>query len=362
MSEEISVVIVGTDEESFNVVVADCFETFQQTTIRDLKQKISKVKPELEPDFVRLIFGSKQLEDSKTLKFYNIQEDSNIIAVTRVHGGSVTQQETPSVAVNKKYPSTFPLEFTDDPDCLDPFPPDADSPKRVKMKCGHAVEPNNLTNFISHEISQRRFVFKCPAIINKATNKACDAEWDYADIRLAAMLTNDEKRYFETKISEYAARQHCEFKKCPCCGAFVERRELDNLNVNCPFCTKKRGKRFDFCWQCLKEWTGPTRAATQCGNPNCIHEDMSVIKNAPEVTVCGQSVPNCRACPTCGKVLEHTTMACKNIVCPRCKKEFCFLCLELTVDCQKSAPSSWYKACAKGIAPRQTSIPSWSRH
>lgn len=364
MSEDISVLIVGSDEGSFDLVVANSFEAFQKTTVRQLKEKINKVKP-VDPEFIRLLFSGKQLEDHKDLKFYNIQEDSTIVLVSRVHGGSDSKRERvpkPALAMTEKeYPSDFSLEFTNDPDCLDPFPPDDDSPKRIKMRCGHAVEPNNLTAYIRNQIDQRCFEFKCPAVVDKVTNKACGKEWEYAEVRLAAMLTNEEMRYIECKMSEYAASQYCEVKECPRCRAFVERRELDNLNVNCPFCTKRTGKRFDFCWQCFKEWTGPTRSSVQCGNPNCIHADMSTIKNAPEVKVCGYDVPNCRACPTCGKVLEHTTQACKNLICPRCKKEFCFLCLELTVDCQKSAPSSWYKACAKGVAPRQTFIPSWSR-
>ena len=253
------------------------------------------------------------------------------------------------------------MPFTDEPDCLDPFP-DPDNPKRVKMKCGHGVDPNTLTAYCRSLLDQHIFKFTCPAIVDSKTNKKCGKEWEYADVRLAALLTDAEMQYFESKMSEYAASQYCDIKECPGCRSFTERIDLNNLRVHCPICTKKKGRSYDFCWQCLKEWTGPTKSSVKCGNESCIHPDIPSIRDAPYIQLYGKTVPNHRACPTCGKVVEHTTEACKNVICPRCKKQFCFLCLELTVDCQRSAPGSWYKACAKPVAPKQTVIPVWSRN
>ena len=259
------------------------------------------------------------------------------------------------------------MKFTDKPDCLDPFPPDPDAPKRVEMSCGHAVGPDTLTEYCRSLLKQHIFKFTCPAIIDSKRNKQCREEWEYTDVRLAALLTDDEMQYFESKMSEYAASQYCDIKECPGCQSFTERRDLINLRVQCPFCTKKKGRSYDFCWQCSREWTGPTKSSVKCGNVSCIHPDLPSIRDAPyielkELVGLNLFVPNRRACPTCGKVVEHDTEACKNVICPRCKKEFCFLCLELTIDCQKSAPGSWYKACAKPVAPKQTVIPAWSRN
>uniref|UniRef100_A0A8C7IRE5 RBR-type E3 ubiquitin transferase n=1 Tax=Oncorhynchus kisutch TaxID=8019 RepID=A0A8C7IRE5_ONCKI len=94
------------------------------------------------------------------------------------------------------------------------------------------------------------------------------------------------------------------------------------------------------------------------------HSDqrLHLLQNCPTValpqvhgvTAC----PSMRACPTCGALLEHDMTACKNLLCPRCEKEFCFVCLKLKSECMKT--SSPYKACSAGVAPRQTSIPTWS--
>lgn len=260
----------------------------------------------------------------------------------------INRVPVPPTSENKEYPRSFVLPFTDEPDCLDPFP-DPNDPKRVKMKCGHGVEPNSLTAYCRSLLDANIFKFTCPAIVSR-TNKKCGKEWEYTDIRLAALLTDDEMQYFESKLSEYAASQYCDINECPGCRSFTERLDLNNLRVHCPFCTKKKGRDYYFCWRCLREWTGPTTSSEKCGNESCSHPDIPSIRNAPNVQVCGETVPNRRACPTCGKVIENKY--CKNVICPRCKKEFCFLCLELTIDCLKNG--SWYGTCAKPVAPKQT--------
>ncbi|XP_003390230.1 PREDICTED: uncharacterized protein LOC100641314 [Amphimedon queenslandica] len=370
-----SVIVVGIEEGHYLVKVADDEAAFRKTTIKQLKKKISDSKAGLvAPEYMRLLFAGKQLEDEdsstneeKTLEDYNIQKRSAITVVMRVHGGSdgslssINRVPVPPLTEDKEYPSDFALKFTDDPDCLDPLP-DPNAPKRVKMKCGHAVDPNTLTAYCRSLLDQHVFKFTCPAIVDSKTNKQCKKEWDYTDVRLAALLNDAEMQYFESKMSEYAASQYCDLKECPGCRSFVERVDLDNLNVHCPLCTKKKGKVYEFCWHCLKEWTGPRKSSVKCGDESCIHPDLPSIRDAPDFVLNGKNVPNRRACPTCGKVVEHNTRGCKFIICPRCKKEFCFMCLELKEVCLKSAPSSWHTICKKAVAPKQTIIPCWSRN
>lgn len=345
----------GISAKVITVNIADDMETFMKTTVQQLKQKIYEAKSVVEPEFMRVQFAGQELEPEKTLEDYNMQSKSFVQVVLRVPGGSKA-----SAPLEKVYPDKFPLEFTNEPDCIDPITYNDDTSKRVKMKCGHAVDPNSLTAYCRNLIDENNFKFVCPAVDQK-TNEKCNKEWDYADIRLAALLTDDEKQYFESKISDNAVLQYCDMKECPGCGSCVERRDKQNLRVHCPYCTMQNSRTYDFCWHCLNEWSGPTTSSEKCGNSKCVNPDIALIMNAPEVFVAKQKVPNRRACPTCGKVVEHTTEGCKNVICPRCKDEFCFLCLELTKNCQESAPQSWYNKCAKNVAPKQTSIPKWNQ-
>ena len=376
-----SIIVIGLEEDNSFVKVAHNEEAFLKTTIKQLKNIISEyISRVIDPEHICLLFAGKQLEDEdssskkeKTLEDYHIQKGSATTIVVRGHGGidepsqsSVNPQAVP-IPPTHVYPSSFPLKFTNEPDCLDPFSDpealcDPNTPKQIEMSCGHAVSPNSLTKYCRSLLDQHIFKFTCPAIVDSKTNEQCGKEWEYDEVRLAALLTDAEMQYIESKMSEYAASQYCDLKECPGCRSFIERIDLNNLRVHCPICTKKRGRSYDFCCQCSREWTGPTKSSVKCGNESCIHPFIPFIRDAPIVIISGCSVPNLRACPTCGKVVEHTMIGCKNVMCPRCKKEYCFLCLESRVDCQKSAPNSSYGACAKPVAPKQTVIPVWSHN
>ena len=367
MSGNWSVVVVGIGNDLMPVKVATNRDDFLKTTVKQLKQKIYNVRNEIEPDKMRLIFAGKQMNDFKedkiqeaTLEYYNIQNKSTVQVVVRMVGGT-ERVPLPPEAENKKHRNNDPsVRLTDEHDVIMGYS-DPSDPRRVKMSCGHAVDPSVLTNYCRSKLKENIFKFTCPAIVDTASNKACGKEWAYSDIRKAALLTEDEMKYFEYKISANAAKSFIDMKECPGCRTYIERIDLYNLRVTCSVCTKKKGRTWDFCWYCLKEWSGPSRSSEKCGNPSCKHPELLAIEKAPIVTLNGKQIPNLRACPTCGKVVEHTLEKCKMVICPRCQKEFCFLCLLLSVDCLKSAPMSWFQECKNPPAQRQTSIPVWSR-
>lgn len=153
------------------------------------------------------------------------------------------------------------------------------------------------------------------------------------------------------------------FQQCPGCKTNVERKDLTNLCVQCTICKSDKKETCQFCWQCLKPWKGRAPRSDRCDNADCINRDLELLKNCklvalPQVqgvTAC----PSIRACPTCGMKVEHDKTGCKNIICPRCHKEFCFVCLKLTPQCLKT--SSYFIPCSDSVAPRQTSIPVWRR-
>jgi len=151
--------------------------------------------------------------------------------------------------------------------------------------------------------------------------------------------------------------------QCPECKYTVTRRDESDLSVRCQVCTVRNGEPYEFCWQCLRQWKGPHSRTDRCENDGCYNEALKTLTTCENITF--QSIkeitgcPSIRACPTCGFMLEHSSKACKNIKCPQCKVEFCFVCLKITTDCLKT--SSHYIPCSSGVAPRQTSIPVWQR-
>ncbi|XP_029609898.1 uncharacterized protein LOC115194381 isoform X1 [Salmo trutta] len=277
------------------------------------------------------------------------------------------------------------ITLDDDPDSL-----------RAEMSCGHAVTPQSLTGWCKSLLADGQHEFICPALNG---NQKCGAVWSYQEVRRLAALTAQEIQYFEETIATLASPKvksvstlqlecmqlsitvHSQyhivvtlqkmyflfptcsiFKKCPGCKSLLVRMNTSNLNVHCPVCSADKGQTYQFCWQCLNQWKGRGPRSDHCDNTGCSNQRLQLLQNCPTVTlpqVHGVTAcPSIRACPTCGALLEHDKTACKNLFCPRCKKEFCFVCLKLKSECMKT--SSPYKACSAGVAPRQTSIPTWS--
>ncbi|KAL6118511.1 uncharacterized protein ACO6RY_03299 [Pungitius sinensis] len=271
----------------------------------------------------------------------------------------------------KRYdPNDRTLKFVNRPDDLDPH--SSDQSLRAEMSCGHAVTPESLTGWCRSLLDQSQHTFRCPALKEGTpkkcdavcTSKKCGAVWSYQEVRRLALLTPEEIQYFEENIARLAAAQYCEFKTCPGCKTCVERKNLSNLAVQCTLCTEDKGKRYLFCWQCLKTWKGAAPGSNCCNNDGCINYDLELLKKCgttalPEVEGV-DACPSIRACPTCGMRVEHNNTGCKNIICPRCHVEFCFVCLKITPECLKT--SSYFIACSDGVAPRQTSIPVWRRN
>lgn len=79
---------------------------------------------------------------------------------------------------------------------------------------------------------------------------------------------------------------------------------------------------------------------------------VQMLQSCPNKDVIGVSTPSIRACPFCGALVQHID-ACKQMNCPACSKEFCFICLKKKEGNWQCG--SWNTKCTP--APRQTSIP-----
>ncbi|XP_041079771.1 uncharacterized protein LOC121297487 [Polyodon spathula] len=164
----------------------------------------------------------------------------------------------------------------DDPDTL-----------RAEMSCGHAVDPISLTLWCRSLLDQGQYTCMCPALKDGST-KSCEKLWPYQEVRRLAVLTDEEQQNFEEKVASLAAAKYCEFKTCPGCKTYVERRDLGNLNVHCTICTAKKAKAYEFCWQCMNEWKGLGPRSDRCAN-----EQLQALENCPLISLPGTNIKNC---------------------------------------------------------------------
>ncbi|XP_019951054.1 E3 ubiquitin-protein ligase DDB_G0292642-like isoform X2 [Paralichthys olivaceus] len=267
------------------------------------------------------------------------------------------------VEKEKKYnPKDPTMTLVDRKDDLDPVSSeDGDGGLRAVMSCGHAVTAESLTQWCRSRLDQGIYKFTCPALVEGT--KLCNKEWSYIEVRRLAILSVSEMKKFERTMARMTAAEHCDIQQCPQCKTCVERKDLSNLCVVCIICSADQKTPYHFCWQCQRKWKGHGPRSDRCANDGCANKDLQLLQtcrtiNLPDV----KGVTNCpsvRACPTCGLKVEHNKQYCKNIECPRCHVPFCFLCLKLKRECNKT--SSPYKICPGGVAPRQTSIPVWQR-
>jgi hypothetical protein len=227
---------------------------------------------------------------------------------------------------------------------------------RALLSCGHACDPNSLTEWCRSILNDGSFKFTCPALIE---GRKCDQDWSYDEVRRLALLTQEEKLEFEAKLNEIYAKS-VYLKQCPKCECYTQ-KEIESKKIECLNC-KKSGICFRFCWECDQEWLDLS-SSERCGNYSCSNKELDALKNCIFISLPGcpglGQIPSLRACPTCGKLVEHNGQGCKNIICKQCKVEFCFACMETTIECQR-LKGGHNAVCVKPVAPIQTCIPKTS--
>lgn len=244
------------------------------------------------------------------------------------------------------------LKLVHRPDEIDPYD-DEPTALRAVASCGHVVAPESMTAWCRNLLDQGR-QFSCPV-------GGCGKVWPYEEVRKLGLLTPDETLYFELALTKLSCQEQ-QFKSCPGCKILIQREDPCNLSVNCKICSSKKKKNYEFCWQCLQEWVGPRPRSDHCDNDSCLKGVIQILTDCPNISLV-RDVTNCpsvRACPICGTLVEHNKRGCKNVKCPNCKKEFCFVCLKLTSECLELKPHSHFNMCANGVAPRQTCLPCWN--
>lgn len=294
------------------------------------------------PREARLIHAGKELvqgQGKRISDYPSIVHGSNLFMVMRLLGG----EELPAKELDDL------VDLTDDPDMIT-WDDDPEG-KRAKMPCGHAIAPESLTVYCRSLLTAGKFIFLCPYVDPTNVAVRCNREWSYIEVRRFAVLTDDEQKEFETKISENYLKKAMGIQECPGCQTLCERMDPKDKRLICRICTKEKGRRFDFCWHCLHEWRGA--GTDKCGNEECSNEDhrLRILREAPVKYVVGVKTPSRRACPQCGMLIEHAAK-CKHMVC-RCGVQFCFICLKVKEDEWKCG---FFNAKCEPAA-RQTNLP-----
>uniref|UniRef100_A0A3Q3GVC7 RING-type domain-containing protein n=1 Tax=Labrus bergylta TaxID=56723 RepID=A0A3Q3GVC7_9LABR len=262
------------------------------------------------------------------------------------------------------------------------------------MSCGHAVGPDYLTVWCLNQLKEGKYLFRCPALV-EGTNKLCNKLLSYQEVCKMAALTVKEMEYFEETIARLAAAEFCEIK--PVSRPVVEYFRIKfSIQVHCfksILCLVfilTSAQSAEHMWRgqisptcvCTAPSVQPIRrrytisAGSVRGSGRFQAPDLTTAKMTAASTrtfnfcrrvrpsVCllwrgSLIVRQCEPVLKCGLSVEHSSQYCKNINCPRCHIEFCFVCLKLKLECNKT--SFPYKICPSGVAPRQTSIPVWQR-
>ena len=312
----------------------------QDASVDELFELLKK-KTGIPPGEARLIHAGKELQAGKNKLISDypaICNDSTLFMVLRLHGGEDVDKQLDDLITRSDEPDM--ITWDDDP-----------NNERAKMPCGHAITAESLTAYCRSLLTAGKFQFLCPFVKD---DFRCNKEWTYIEVRRFGVLSKEEQKEFETKISENYLRKSMGIQECPGCHSLCERKDKKDKRLICRICTEDKGKRYEFCWVCLHEWK--LSGTDKCGNEECDGEDprLRTLRETPTKGVVGVITPSTRACPSCGSLITHIE-ACKHMVC-LCGTNFCFICLK-TRDGPNGSWSCGTFNSKCDPAPRQTEIP-----
>lgn len=275
-----------------NLILCSFFQTYSVANLKKLVQE----KTGLQPSEQRLQYAGKELVDRMTLGDYSVANNATLHLVSRLRGGLASFSK---------------VVLTND-DCILTH----QSGAATKMACGHAVSEAALYNFCSSEISKGKSCIYCPG---------CASEWSLQQLREHTDLSDHQLK----RIEEGLNRNFClgcipGVMKCRGCGEIWS--SSNSTDLLCPSCATK--------------------------NKSDDNATVELLARCDVKTIGHASCPVIRACPHCGKLIEHQD-GCKRIDCNNCSTTFCFNCL--TIRPPNSSP---YYPCSDkcATAGRQTMV------
>ena len=218
--------------------------------------------------------------------------------------------------------------------------------------CIFILAVNTVKRICENTLGEGKYKIVCPG-------SNCDQELTLAVVRhiLSVVMTERELNVILDRMNEnYLRSPNSDIRQCQVCGVnwkkdFKKRRPGDRTRVMCNTCSRSKGRRVEYCWECRREWK---RGSYKCGYPDCNWEEDQILtlqrcgtKTIGDVSGC----PIIRACPRCGNLIYHEDR-CKHMTC-KCGCSFCFVCLKkkgyILWDCSRSY-------CP--VAPRQDALPT----
>ena len=197
----------------------------------------------------------------------------------------------------------------------------------LKMKCGHYICPEDILENAWYQIIR---------LIHQITCVCCTAIIDIDDIIKFGLPSEKEQRFLTTSLSVNLCSSE-DIQQCLTCRSHCERQRTDSPQVICLVCTQNTGKRYLFCWYCLRSWKNSPTNTQICGNLWCNKEKIDLLLTAPLIEFKNQkgevvTVPNLRACPRCRSLIELNGVK-NRVVCRNCDLDFCFICLNPRMCC-----------------------------
>ncbi len=96
--------------------------------------------------------------------------------------------------------------------------------------------------------------FLCPHV-GTGGRSDCNLEWEYSLVRHVSLLSLDERKYFESRISENYARRTDGIQKCPGRQVFCMRQDMTDQSFAVPCAPKRREELLTFagcaCTRCI---------------------------------------------------------------------------------------------------------------
>lgn len=201
----------------------------------------------------------------------------------------------------------------------------------AQMECFHYANPAALVDYLESELCEKHSTeFRCPS-------PTCQKPWSMTTLLEKADLTQDELIFFQAVFDKNHVDKS-DIVKCPRCNFFCSRKDENNAILRCSYCERNSDKT-DFCFKCGSEFSSGHTCADLVELQDIL--DNAELKNIGE----NKDVPSMRLCPnpSCKAVIEHKS-DCKQMVCPRCNTDFCFVCLTINEN-KKLKCSSWFEKC-----------------